>query len=256
MKVRFTSLLTAGMALLCNASAFAGNLVLKADLWMPYNGDGQSETGYLIDIAKAVFEPKGTTIVYSLTPWDRAIAEGRKGKCDAIVGAGRDESPDFVFPDEEQGISVQMFCVNKGTTWRYTGIPSLKGLKLGVVKGYTYFKELDAYIGTHPSEIIFGSGKNPLQVNLHRLLKGEVSTVVDDHFVLAYTISKMGLRGKVLFAGTNCEATQPSKIYIAFSPANPKSAEYAKTLSDGMVALRQSGELQKILAKYGLTDWK
>jgi ABC-type amino acid transport substrate-binding protein len=27
-------------------------------------------------------------------------------------------------------------------------------------------------------------------------------------------------------------------------------------LSEGMVALRASGELNKILAKYGLTDWK
>jgi polar amino acid transport system substrate-binding protein len=45
-------------------------------------------------------------------------------------------------------------------------------------------------------------------------------------------------------------------VYIAFSPGNPKSQEYAQILSKGIQQLRASGELATILKKYGMSDWK
>jgi polar amino acid transport system substrate-binding protein len=63
----------------------------------------------------------------------------------------------------------------------------------------------------------------------------------------------MGDKDRFRSAGT---FGAPSKIYIAFSPANHKSKEYARILSEGIVSLRASGELKEILGKYGLDDWK
>ena len=45
-------------------------------------------------------------------------------------------------------------------------------------------------------------------------------------------------------------------VYIAFSPANKKSAEYAAILDRGVERLRASGELDEIMAHYGLEDWE
>ena len=45
------------------------------------------------------------------------------------------------------------------------------------------------------------------------------------------------------------------KIYIAFSPQKPESHKLAKILSEGMLKLRESGKLEEILNKYGLSDW-
>jgi len=47
-----------------------------------------------------------------------------------------------------------------------------------------------------------------------------------------------------------------SDIYIAFSPKNPNSKKYAKILSDGMLEIKRSGELQKILDKYSIKSKK
>jgi len=66
----------------------------------------------------------------------------------------------------------------------------------------------------------------------------------------------MNLQGKVTFTMATSDVVKPSKLFIAFSPKNPKSQEYAKLLSEGTAALRASGELRKILAKYGLSDWR
>jgi polar amino acid transport system substrate-binding protein len=48
----------------------------------------------------------------------------------------------------------------------------------------------------------------------------------------------------------------PVKLYVAFSPHNPNSKVYAEILSKKMIDLRKSGKLAKILAPYGLKDWK
>lgn len=253
---RLGSWLLACLAALSPLTLAADTITLKADYWMPFNGDGKSETGYMLDIAKQVFEAKGHKVVFVVTSWERALAEVRSGKGNGIIGASEDDAGDFVFPTEEQGISLQLFCVKSGSPWKYGGIGSLKTIKLGVIRDYAYFKELDDYIKSAPSTVVFGEGDNPLQSNLTRLVQGELGAVVDDRSVLKYTIAKMNLQGKVVITASAAEATKSAKLFIAFSPGNLKSAEYARILSEGMVTLRSTGELKKILAKYGLTDWK
>jgi polar amino acid transport system substrate-binding protein len=236
------------------ATAGAQKIIsLEADYWMPFNGDGKAETGYMIDIAKAVFEPKGYQVTFTVTPWARAVADTRSGKANAVVAAGVDDAPDFVFPKEEQGLGVQTFYVKAGSPWKYSGVESLKGLKLAVIKDYTYFPELDDYVKASPAGLVVTFGEDPLRDNLRLLVAGSVDVVVDATAVLAYMTNKMGIKGKVAMAGNG---GSPLKMYIAFSPADPKSKVYANMLSAGTIALRKSGELKKILTRYGLSDWK
>ena len=54
----------------------------------------------------------------------------------------------------------------------------------------------------------------------------------------------------------NQREVKSSKEDAVFSPNNSLSAEYAKALSAGIVALRLSGELQQILDGYEVKDWK
>ena len=70
--------------------------------------------------------------------------------------------------------------------------------------------------------------------------------------MLNYALSQMGKAGAFDVAGELGD----SEVFIAFSPAKKESAEYAKILTDGLKKLRETGELKKILAKYGLEDWK
>lgn len=253
MRNRLVSLLLVCLATL---GSRADTITLKADYWMPFNGDGKAETGYMLDIARTIFEAKGHKVVFTTTPWEKAIAETRAGKCSAIIGAAKDDAPDFVFPSEELGVSVQLFCVKSGTPWKYAGVASLKTIKLGVIKDYAYFTELDEYIKANPTAVSYGTGDTPLQSNLTKVLQGELGATVDDRSVLKYTIAKMNLQGKIAITAASADATKSAKLYIAFSPKNPKSKEYAQLLAEGILTLRANGELPKILAKYGLTDWK
>lgn len=39
-----------------------------------------------------------------------------------------------------------MFYVKEESTWQFDGIKSLKNVSLGIIDGYSYNEELDAYI--------------------------------------------------------------------------------------------------------------
>lgn len=250
-RVRYALAVCLGVSL---AAAAGGQTIsLEADYYMPFNGDGKAETGFMIDIARAVFEPKGLKVTYQVTPWNRALEDAKAGRCTAVVGAGTDEAEGFVFPAEEQAQDVQAFRVKAGSPWKYAGIASLKGRKLAVIKDYTYFPELDDYIKANPASVVVRFGEDPLRDNLRLLQAGAVDVVVDSSSVLSYTVGKLGMQKNTISAGTGGD---PAKMYIAFSPAVSRSSEYARILSAGMTALRKSGRLKAILAKYNLVDWK
>jgi len=68
-----------------------------------------------------------------------------------------------------------------------------------------------------------------------------------------FPTESMGIKDKIKEAG---RLNQPVDVYIACSPNKPNSIVYTKLLSEGIIDLRKTGELQKILEKYALKDWK
>lgn len=237
-------------------SAQAATISIVADEWCPYNcAPGGDKPGFMIEIAEKTLGAAGHTIDYKNMPWSRAIDESRKGKFDAIVGAAKDDAPDFVYPGEALGISGSIFAVRKGDTWKYTGIPSLAGHAVGVIQDYSYDDDFDKYVETNAKDsakVQVAAGESALETNIKKLEAKRVDAIVEDHSVLNYALSQMGKAGAFDVAGELGD----SEVFIAFSPAKKESAEYAKILTDGLKKLRETGELKKILAKYGLEDWK
>jgi len=232
-------------------------ITICADNWCPYNCDTDSDKpGYVIEIAKQVFAKSGITVEYKIMPWTRAIAVCRTGEINAIVGAAKSDAPDFVFPSNSLGQSGYSIFVTQGATWTYTGIASLKGKTLGVINDYAYTEELDAYIKENrndPKKIQVASGIDAKEINIKKLQGGRIDAFVESPSVMLYALNKMGLEDKFKMVGM---VGQSDDLYIAFSPAIPKSKDYAKILSDGVAALRKSGALATLLSNYGLKDWK
>ncbi len=236
----------------------ADTIILAADPWMPYNGQSDSSNpGYCIEIAKAVFQKAGHKVTYQVLPFSRAIQDASNGKVNGVVGAAKTDVPDFIFPVNEIGISSSKFFVKKNSTWKYDGVKSLKNEKLGVVQDYTYGDEtfdgfVEESIKNHSTNVEVARGDAPLEKLINMLLADRISVVVEDGLVMQYTLKHLGKTNDIKLASSLSDA---SKVYIAFPPNNPKSKEYAKILSDGISDMRASGELKKIMVKYGLTDW-
>lgn len=235
--------------------ALADDILLAADPWCPYNCDGQEEhSGFMVDIARAVFEKNGYRIIYVTVPWARAIHGTRTGQYDGIVGAGRNETPDFVFPDIEQGLASHTFYVKKGNAWRYDGPASLDQVTLGVIRHYSYGLLFDTYIQQHkndPARVQVISGESGLALNVRKLVANRIDVLIEDRSVFQYFLHQTGLSDE--FDPAGIAGLEP--VYIAFSPNLADAPRYADLLTRGMIALRQSGALSDILKTYGLEDW-
>jgi len=234
----------------------AATITLVADVWCPYNCEpGSDKPGFMIEIAQKVFGEAGHTVDYRNMPWSRAIDESRKGRFDGIIGAAKDDAPDFIYPGNPLGVSTSVFAVRKGDPWKFTGIDSLAGVAVGTIQDYSYSEEFDAYVAENDkdsSKIQVATGEDALNINIRKLEAKRIGALVEDGYVLEYELGVQGKAGTFDIAGD----LGASDLFIAFSPAKPESAGYAKLLGEGVAKLRASGELATILARYGVKDWK
>ncbi len=239
-------------------NGYADTIRLRADEWCPHNCLPQDKKpGYMIEVAQRAFEMAGHKLDYSLSNWTRAIAEARAGTIDGIVGAIPADAPDMVYHQEEAGLQRNTFFSRKEARWTYAGIASLDQVKLGIIQDYAYSEEIAAYVKAHekiPQRIQVTTGSTALEQNIKKLQAGRIDTLIEDASVFQYKTIQMGLADK--FHESVAIVMPSSKLYIGFSPKNPKSKEYAEILSKNILVLRSNGELAKILGKYGLKDWK
>jgi polar amino acid transport system substrate-binding protein len=244
-------------ALCAGHAAASETLSIRADVWPPYNDDPKSnKPGYMIMVLMEIFLHQGYTLDYQVLSWDDSLEAVRKGQFDAVIGASKDDAPDFVFPRESFGISDTAFFVKPENPWKFSGIKSLDKVRLGVIEGYAYDEALDAYINAHKgtNRIVMATGDDALKELIAKLMDGHVDVIAEDSNVMmaALLAGKIPLRG-VTSAGNLKDKAQ---LYIAFSPKNPKSKELAAKFDTGIRALRGNGKLKAILGLYGLTDWK
>ena len=233
---------------------YADTISLVADDWCPINCTPNSETpGYVVEIAIKVFETAGHQVEYQYLSWNRALAQVASGKYVGAIAATPKELPNGIFPDEELGYYGNYFIVKKGNDWKYTSMESLKSIKLAVIQGYNYGKNMSDYIVKNPDKVIQMGGNDVVRRILLMMQQGRVDAYLEDRNIAFYTAKQNNLMDEIEVAGT--EGT-PIAMYIGFSSALPQSKEYAKILSDGILRLRKNGQLKIILDKYGVTDWK
>ena len=237
------------------AAARAETIVLAADEWCPVNCQPNDERpGFMVELAARILEPAGYRIEYRLKPWARALREARKGSIDGVIGAHRGDAPDFVFPERPLlRIAGGDLFVRRDSDWTYRGIPSLREIRLGVVRNYDYGEELNAYLADPANEnrVDVVHGQRALERNLAKLLAGRIDAVAEARSVVLRAARDMGVADQIRFAG---QTAPPADCHVAFSPALERSARLAQLLSDGVEEMRLTGEYQALLELYGLDD--
>jgi polar amino acid transport system substrate-binding protein len=254
--MRTPALLAASALLaLASSSAIADTITLKADSWCPYTCEPSSDKpGYMIEVAKAILEPKGHKVVYQNAPWARVLSEIREGKEWGAPGASDSDNEGTVLGGNFGPFQNCLFT-SKGSGFKYEGIKSFAGKTLGVIKDYTYGEPFDAYIKANRANaklVSEATGDDVLQFNLKKLAAKRLDYLLDDGNVVAMTAKLHGKDGEI--ESIHCENSQ--NLHIAFGEKNPKAKEWAKLLDEGVPSLRASGKLKEILSKYGVKDWK
>ncbi len=231
-------------------------ITLRTDEWCPYACDPKSDKpGFMVEIAREVFKKHGHTIDYNVMNWPRALSDVKNGQYNGVIGASKSDVEGFVIPQIPTGVLVSYYYTRKDDPWVYTGVDSLKAKKIGVINDYTYGDEIDKLVEKKHSSFKKVSGEDPLLRLIQMTETKRIDGFVENPLVL--DIALEGLKkDKKLFKVASKNLANDPDLFIAFSPANPKSKEYAKQLDEGVNELRKSGKLKTILQKYGVSDWK
>lgn len=237
------------------ANANAVTISVRADAWFPYNGKpGAPREGYMIDLARAIAARNGHVIDYKQLTWEEALEQTRKGQIDCVVGASREDAADFAFPTREWGRSGDTFFTLAEDAEPRITLDNLPTRRLAVIDGYAYADELQHYVEAAPLDklVTVSGSRDPLTLALMMLVTHRVDVVAEDRAVGLERINALGMSSRIVVAG---HTTDEDPIYIACTPARPEGAAYAKMFDEGLRVLRASGELARVLGRYGLEDW-
>ncbi|MBE9608310.1 substrate-binding periplasmic protein [Chitinilyticum piscinae] len=229
----------------------APTLRLVSDPWCPVAcRAGSDKPGYLVELARAVFEPAGYRVDYQEVPFARAELMINRGEADGFIGVLRlPKRSSWAFPATPQAISRVCFYTRPDSRWSYRNSMSSSELpSVGSIKDYSYGQEIDAKLADSKADAL--SGVDGLERNLRKLAGHRIDAIVEYELVVQYQqhLNRTPLRN----AGCSQQADE---LYLAFSPKRHDGAQLAQQLEAGIVRLRQTGQLARILQKYGLQDW-
>lgn len=250
-------------ALIWAGAANAAPLQVAIDDYCPYYCKADTPganpladpPGFVIEILQHAFGSGPNDISYHFLPWKRSILEVSQGKLDALVMITQQEAPELIYPSIEQGRSEGCFYTKLASPWRYTGPESLPQVQLTLISGYLFGEPLNSYLehaGENP-KVNYISGNKALLRIFQMIELGRTQATAEDSMVATYLLQNSALKQSIGNAGCYQGSLD---FYVGFAPHNPESGARAKTLAQTMSELRSSGQLAKILARYGLKDWR
>jgi polar amino acid transport system substrate-binding protein len=217
----------------------------------PSEEDGRE--GIMTDVLREAFEKAGYQIEISTLPYVRAVRYVNDGRYDGIVLVGKKYAPELVYPDHSTLKQRVVFLANMGTSWSYSGVTSLKNVRLGIVRGFHYVDDdLVGYLEREKNNsarmyVIHGDKTTERAIGMLRSYR--ITAFIEGEYSVLYELKKKGISNALRIAGYTSEAFEG---FTAFSPRSPKSKKYARILSNTLEELKRSGRLSNILRRYGI----
>nr|BFD31684.1 ABC transporter substrate-binding protein [Pigmentibacter ruber] len=230
-----------------------GNIYARADLWCPYNcKPGDENPGYLVEILQKAFGKEN--IKYETMNWARAITETRSGTYDLIIAAAKEDAPDFPL-SIQIGKSRNCFFTLEKKNIKFVDLKSLEKIKLGIAKDYSYYKELDEYIAKNKeneNKINESFGDIVLEKFINKLTHQEIDAFVEDPVVVKYFLKQnqdITVQLKTIGCGNSTD------LYFGFAPNKKESTERILQINKTVKEMIKSGEMERIIKKYGILKW-
>ena len=112
-------------------------------------------TGYCWDVLRESFHVMGYTIQLTVTPWARAMLNVKIGEADILFPTGKNSERLEIFDYSEESTNQANFIVyiNKDSYIAWEGLKELKGLSIGVKRGFNYGDKWGAVTGITKYEI-------------------------------------------------------------------------------------------------------
>lgn len=219
-----------------------GAIRLITDPWPPYYGPDIPENGFFCEIVRQAFHEAGYQLEVRFTDWETAKSLSKNGDYDGLLGAYFKKERTKFYTYSLPVVAVKtIFIARKSANAAYDGdLNNLKGLRIGVSKGYTYTSEFDnaAYL-----DKIEAAGPKAL-----------VGLLIDqkiDVILISEMVARKILTAQTTEARGAVQALGPSltenKLYVLISKKNPDHLNIVSGFNKGLKILVKSGKMTALL---------
>ena len=225
-------------------------ITLLVGEWPPFIGKKLKDYGVGTQIVKRAFEKKGIKAKIKFTKWENAFKWTRKGS----TGDGsffwsktKEREEDFIFSIPIM-VERNVFFHLKSRRIRWTKIKDLRNKKIGVVKGFSYGRELDYAIEKGRfKKIVFE--KTTLQ-NFNNLLKRKIDIFPHELSVGYYELKENFSKSKYRKVIHNKKDIGKDYTYLLM-PKKYKSKNHRlmRIFNQSLAEMMVDGEYEKILIK-------
>lgn len=246
MNIKSCTQLFLPILLLFSASLSATTLTAAQDPWPPFVTEtSKLGSGISVDLLKAAMKTQGYEINFRTLPWSRALDEVSKGRIDLLPATWfTKERTSFLIYSEPYLSNELKFIKRANDSFEYSGLSSLDGKTVGIVRGYGYG---DAFLNAT-------NFKKPeagdLVSNLKKLLAKRIDLTLEDRLVALSIMKKAGLNQSD-FAFTK-EALSKNPLHVTSGKANANGQNYIDAYNKGLAEIKANGTFDAILSKYGI----
>jgi polar amino acid transport system substrate-binding protein len=227
------------------------------DAWPPstiFPSSADPRRGFTIEMMQEIFSKRGYKVIFQELPYARAMQMTKLGHCNLLAEVPEGQEKDVVFPQETTFSYKQAFFVRKGSPWRYNGVSSLKGLRIGNIVGYDYSSIDSDYhrFLTDPknaAQITMASGTDGILQLMQMIAMGRIDTFNEAYLIGSYVMTQNKLSDQISIGGV---IKKPLLEKPAFAPNDPETPKLMKIWDEERYKLRQSKRDLLFLEKYGL----
>lgn len=237
----------AGLAILANG-VLADNFTITTDDYAPYTiVDGTNVGGIVTDIVAAALTAEGHTVGFVAAPWARAMSMAESGEATGTM-------PWFRTPEREEKFLYSETVINarnliffrkggklkKDLAWE--SYADLSPYRMGGVIGYWYVEGFRK-AGIEPQLV-----KRDEQ-NVRKLEAERIDAFITDELVGRALIKKI-FPGKEAEFDTVDKPDSAAALHVIARKGNAAGEKMVASLNAGLLKLKESGELEQIVAKY------
>jgi polar amino acid transport system substrate-binding protein len=222
--------------------------------WAPYTGQGLEQSGMAAEVVSAACKAAGLEAEYAFFPWKRAEANVETGTFFATFPyrETQDRASKFRYSETlyKSSNAILLHRGNPRTAhFKYSGAEDLRDFKVGTLAGS------DAISGPLRKAGIQVEEVQGVQQNLQKLEGQRIDCVIDDKPVLFQALTKhyaadSGRRNQFWFGEGGFGPATEYKLLV--SRRYPGAQELLEKFNAGLRRIKQNGEFERILKKFGL----
>ncbi len=227
-------------------------LTMGFDVWEPYQfiGFGREIQGLDVELIEMIADKLDCDVQYQQDSWGNLLSLLKGGKIDFVLGASmtEDRKAYALFSDPYRSEEFQLYVrADEEHNHRQASVVDFvkDNNSLGIIGGYYYGDELTAMMDDDKYAGLFNSAFMG-EINVARLIDGDIDGFLEDSFVGASLIRRKGLERYVT---PHQASIKTGDVYVMFSKATIKP-DMLQRFNAALKEIKSNGQYDKLVNKY------